>query len=42
MGDWTVCADVNCDEDCAADVNGDDDVGVDDLLEVIGAWGPCH
>ncbi|MDP7087592.1 MAG: FG-GAP repeat protein [Phycisphaerales bacterium] len=42
VGDWTVCADVNCDEDCAADVNGDDDVGVDDLLEVIGAWGPCH
>ena len=26
---------------CPADVNGDDTVNVQDLLAVIGAWGPC-
>ncbi|MDP6602075.1 MAG: hypothetical protein QGG74_03615 [Phycisphaerales bacterium] len=41
QGDGTLCEDVTCDDDCAPDVNGDGGVGVDDLLEVIGAWGPC-
>lgn len=27
--------------DCSADVNGDGDVGVDDILAIIGNWGPC-
>jgi hypothetical protein len=26
---------------CPADINGDQQVGVSDLLAVIGAWGPC-
>ena len=26
---------------CPADINGDNQVGVSDLLAVIGAWGPC-
>jgi plastocyanin len=28
-------------EPCDADVNGDGEVGVDDMLAVIGAWGDC-
>ena len=41
QGDGSLCEDVTCEADCAADVNSDGGVGVDDLLEVIGAWGPC-
>ena len=26
---------------CPSDINGDDQVGVDDLLVVIADWGPC-
>jgi hypothetical protein len=26
---------------CSEDVNGDGTVGVDDLLQIIGSWGPC-
>ena len=26
---------------CSSDVNGDGDVGVDDILSIIGNWGPC-
>jgi hypothetical protein len=29
------------DSSCAEDVNGDGQVGVNDLLEIIGSWGPC-
>ena len=29
------------DTTCSEDVNGDGQVGVDDLLEIIGKWGPC-
>ena len=29
------------DEPCPEDVNGDGEIDVDDLLEVIGAWGEC-
>lgn len=27
---------------CSEDVNGDGEVGVDDLLQIIGNWGPCN
>ena len=42
QGVGVACADITCEAPCAADVNGDGSVAVDDLLEVIGAWGPCH
>jgi hypothetical protein len=42
QGVGAACADITCEAPCAADVNGDGSVAVDDLLEVIGAWGPCH
>ena len=29
------------DSDCVADIDGDDEVNVADLLILIGAWGPC-
>jgi hypothetical protein len=41
QGDGSLCEDVTCEADCAADVNSDGGVDLDDLLEVIGAWGPC-
>ncbi|MCH2141946.1 MAG: FG-GAP repeat protein [Phycisphaerales bacterium] len=41
QGDGADCADFDCGDDCAADVDGDGVVAVDDLLEVIGAWGLC-
>jgi hypothetical protein len=34
---WHVVEDGSCSED----VNGDGIVGVDDLLQIIGSWGPC-
>ncbi|NIS30004.1 MAG: hypothetical protein GWO04_08605, partial [Actinobacteria bacterium] len=33
---------VMCMLDCVADVDGDEVVGVDDLVEVILAWGDCE
>jgi hypothetical protein len=32
---------VACPGDCIADINGSNNVDVDDLLAVINAWGPC-
>ncbi|UCD74088.1 MAG: hypothetical protein JSV91_09890 [Phycisphaerales bacterium] len=29
-------------DDCPADVNGDDTVNIDDLFQILGAWGPCE
>jgi hypothetical protein len=29
------------DTTCSEDVNGDGQVDVNDLLEIIGKWGPC-
>ena len=34
---WGVCPTI----DCPADVNGDGDVDIDDLLAVIIGWGAC-
>ena len=41
MGEGVDPADVVCPEACQGDVNGDGVVGVDDILIVIGNWGPC-
>ena len=35
INDWGPCS------NCASDVNGDGVVDVSDMLEVVGAWGPC-
>ncbi|MCP4759044.1 MAG: hypothetical protein GY894_11145 [Planctomycetes bacterium] len=40
-GDDTDCDDVDCSGVCPSDIDGSGDVGVDDLLQVIGDWGPC-
>ena len=41
QGNGTDCGDYDCGDDCAADVDGNGEVGVDDLLEVIAGWGMC-
>lgn len=33
--------DISLDASCAADVNGDYQVSINDLLEVLSGWGPC-
>lgn len=38
-GDWVIRAVVDC--ACPADLDGTGSVGFSDLLQVIGAWGPC-
>ena len=41
-GAGTACSDGNaCSEPCLADIDGDGSVTVNDLLQVIGAWGAC-
>ncbi len=32
---------VTCPQPCAADVNGDTVVGINDLLDLLAAWGAC-
>jgi lysyl endopeptidase len=41
QGDGSVCSDANCapEPDCPADVTGDGTVDVNDVLELISAWG---
>jgi hypothetical protein len=42
LGDGVVCADGICEQnDCPADIDGDGEVGVSDVLSVIAAWGSC-
>ena len=42
-GDTTLCATVTCEaaNSCPADVNGDGEVEVMDIIELITAWGAC-
>ena len=44
-GSWggpdSSCADFNCPESCPADVDGDGEVDIADLLTLIAAWGVC-
>ncbi len=39
-GDGSDCASIECDQ-CPWDLDGNNDVGVKDLLILLGAWGPC-
>jgi hypothetical protein len=42
LGADSVCADGGCDpNNCPADVTGDGNVGVSDILMLIESWGPC-
>ena len=41
FGDGTDCGSVDCVGGCQSDIDGSGDVGVDDLLQVIGDWGLC-
>jgi len=40
-GDDISCADANCPTTCSGDVNGDNQVGIVDLLTIIDGWGFC-
>jgi hypothetical protein len=44
-GSWagidTKCESANCDVYCASDIDGDGEVDITDLLEMIAAWGTC-
>ena len=35
------CSDVSCPVECMGDTNGNGVVDIEDLLDVIGSWGPC-
>ena len=35
------CADANCPTTCSGDINGDNQVGIIDLLTIIDGWGFC-
>ncbi|HJN71147.1 MAG TPA: hypothetical protein QF528_01010, partial [Phycisphaerales bacterium] len=41
LGDGVLCEVESCAPSCPADLNGNDEVDIDDLLSFIGAWGPC-
>ncbi len=41
MGDGTSPDDVSCPPNCSGDVDGNGEVAVDDILILIGNWGPC-
>ena len=40
-GNGISCADANCPTTCAGDVNGDNQIGIVDLLTIIDGWGFC-
>ena len=40
-GDNVICDDAGCPEFCPGDIDGDGQVGIVDILTVIGTWGPC-
>jgi hypothetical protein len=42
QGDDTLCVDVQCNAPtCPGDIDGDGAVGINDLIPVLAAWGPC-
>lgn len=41
LGDDVLCGVGSCAPPCPADLNGNGEVDIDDLLSFIGAWGPC-
>ena len=38
---FTPCSQVTCDQPCYGDVDGDGMVGINDFLDLLGAWGDC-
>ncbi len=40
-GNATICQETECTPACVADLDGDGNVGVSDLLILLGNWGPC-
>ena len=40
-GDNVICDDAGCPVVCPGDIDGDGQVGIVDILTVIGTWGPC-
>ena len=36
---WVSCDEVNCDQGCIGDLDGDGTIGVDDLLQLLGVYG---
>ncbi len=36
---WVNCDEVTCDQDCIGDLDGDGTIGVDDLLQMLSAYG---
>ena len=40
-GDKTPCFALTCPEPCAADIDGDGTVGINDFLDLLAAWGDC-
>jgi len=41
MGNYIECADIPCPEPCPADLTGDDQVDIEDILVVLDLWGDC-
>ncbi len=41
QGDNTICEASSCPGSCPADVDGDGEVGINDFLDLLAAWGPC-
>ena len=37
----TTCLFATCDQPCYGDVDGDGTVGINDFLDLLGAWGDC-
>ncbi len=41
QGNNTTCKESNCTDPCPADIDGDGNVGINDFLDLLAAWGPC-
>ena len=41
QGNNTTCEASNCTDPCPADIDNSGDVGINDFLDLLAAWGPC-
>ena len=41
QGDSTTCDAARCPDPCPADIDGDGNVGINDFLDLLAAWGRC-